>query len=71
MHRTRRILLRTATAIAWAAAIAGIWLLPVRVVIVATGAAVAGTVVVKDKDADKRFLIHAVADIAHMARSKG
>ena len=60
MHRTRRILLRTATAVAWGAAIAGIWLLPRPAVTVFTGAGVTGVITVKD--GDKSFLIRSVAD---------
>ena len=60
MRRTR-IVLGLATIVAWALAIAGIWLLPLRpAVVVFTGAGVTGVVIVKD--GDRAYLVGALAD---------
>jgi hypothetical protein len=53
---------------AWAAAVAGVWLLPVRAVIVVTGIAVAGTLTaaVSAADAGSRGLL--IAALAEATR---
>jgi hypothetical protein len=60
-----RITVRLLAGAAWIAAVAGIWLLPVRAVVVVTGAAVTGTtvsVVLADKSGTVDRLVDALAN---------